>query len=96
MCNDPFCLFVVEFVGNEDVEGVPVAVLANKQDLISDPIECVIRVKEAFNPLMQKIEARESKVFGVSALTGKGVMEALEWALGAVEKNCDFRPPEFV
>jgi len=59
-------------VGNEDVEGVPVAVLANKQDLINDQfqLDCVIKVKEIFNPLMERIEARESKVFGVSALTG--------------------------
>jgi hypothetical protein len=53
-------------VENENVQ-VPVAVLANKQDLINDPIINLISVKEAFNPLM---EARESKVFGVSALTG--------------------------
>lgn len=57
-------------MGNEEVEGVPVAVLANKQDLIIDHMDTLIRVKETFNPLMERIEARESKVFGVSALTG--------------------------
>lgn len=55
---------------NEDVEGVPVAVLANKQDLIKDSIANIAEIKEIFNPLMSSIEARESKAFGVSALTG--------------------------
>lgn len=63
-------IYIVQFVGNEDVEGVPVAILANKQDLINDQLDCVLKVKEIFNPLMERIEARESKVFGVSALTG--------------------------
>ena len=63
-------VFLGEFVANEDIEGVPVAVLSNKQDLITDLEENLIRVKETFNPLMERIEARESKVFGVSALTG--------------------------
>lgn len=57
-------------MGNEEVEGVPVAVLANKQDLIYDKMNNLIKVKETFNPLMERIEAKESKVFGVSALTG--------------------------
>lgn len=61
---------VDEIASNEDVEGVPVAVLANKQDLIEDSIRNITAVKEIFNPLMSSIEARESKAFGVSALTG--------------------------
>lgn len=65
-----FNRLVVEFVGNEEVEGVPVAVLANKQDLISNQEDSIIEIKEIFNPMMAKIEARESKVFGVSALSG--------------------------
>lgn len=59
-----------EITANEDVEGIPVAILANKQDLITDPISSLAATKEIFNPLMSSIEARESKAFGVSAVTG--------------------------
>ncbi len=45
---------------------------------------------------MSAIEARESKVFGVSALKGTGVIEVLEWSLSAIEKNSESRPPNFV
>lgn len=66
-------LFLEEFVGNEEVEGVPVAILANKQDLLDgdeDREANLLEIKEQFNPIMSQIEARESKVFGVSALEG--------------------------
>ena len=63
-------LFLDEITSNEAVEGVPVAVLANKQDLIEDSIANIAEIKEIFNPLMSSIEARESKAFSVSALTG--------------------------
>lgn len=72
------------------------AVLANKQDLIAENIESLVKIKEIFNPLMLKIEARESKVFGVSALKGTGVIEVLEWSLSVIEKNSEQRPPNFV
>lgn len=71
---------------NEEIEGVPVAILANKLDLqqqqqqteISTQLNNTMRnydsvlaeIKETFNPLMALIEARESKVFGVSAING--------------------------
>ena len=86
-----------EFTGNEDSDGVPVAILANKQDLIgSETDNILVNVKELFNPLMSSIEARESKVFAVSALKGNGVLEALEWLLSRMEKNSLDRPPNFV
>lgn len=61
-----------EITNNEDVEGIPVAILANKQDLIitEDAVASIAATKEIFNPLMSSIEARESKTFGVSAFTG--------------------------
>ncbi len=48
-------------------EGVPIAILANKQDLSNADVSLI---KEVFNPLMPRVEARESKVFAVSAHTG--------------------------
>ncbi len=60
-------------LSNESAEGVPVAVLANKQDILSDEDAVTLAIsaiKEAFNPLMPQIEARESKVFSISAQKG--------------------------
>lgn len=60
-------------LSNESAEGVPVAVLANKQDILSDEDAVTLAIsaiKEAFNPLMPQIEARESKVFFISAQKG--------------------------
>lgn len=60
-------------MSNESAEGVPVAVLANKQDIFADEETITLAisaVKEAFNPLMPQIEARESKVFSISAQKG--------------------------
>ena len=61
--------------GDEGCGGLPVAVLINKCDLFVEDEEeeeerAVIKVKETFNPLFSSIEARESKVFTVSALSG--------------------------
>lgn len=54
---------------NDEAEGVPVAILANKQDLGEAAMD-FISIKETFNPVMAHIGARESKVFSVSAKTG--------------------------
>ena len=58
-------------IGDEDCKGLPMAVLINKCDLFGDScVDMVIKVKETFNPLFSTIQARESKVFSVSALKG--------------------------
>jgi hypothetical protein len=50
------------------IEGVPVIMLANKQD-----VEGALKlheIKEIFNQIAVQLEARDSKVLCVSALTG--------------------------
>lgn len=51
------------------LEGVPVAVLANKQDLHGGAAD-VASMKEMFNPSLARWSAREGKVFAVSAVSG--------------------------
>lgn len=55
-------------ITNDAVEGVPVLMLANKQD-ISGALR-VEEVKEVFNKIAAKLGARDSRVLPVSALEG--------------------------
>ncbi|KAF2230457.1 P-loop containing nucleoside triphosphate hydrolase protein [Viridothelium virens] len=90
------CRVVLEEVlQNEDAEGVPLLVLANKQDR-EDCVE-VVRIKEGF--VRKVIEGekggsvRDSRVLPCSALTGTGVQEAVEWLCSRVKWNKEARPP---
>lgn len=81
----------------EDTLGVPVLVLANKQDR-EDCVETV-KIKEG---LVQKVfegekggGIRDSRVLPVSALRGTGVKEAVEWLRSRVRWNKEGRPPEW-
>lgn len=90
------CRLVLEDVlQHSDAEGVPLLVLANKQDR-EDCIE-VVRIKEG---LVRKVfegdkgaALRDSRVLPVSALTGTGVREAVEWLCSRVKWNKEARPP---
>ncbi|KAL2752701.1 hypothetical protein ACRALDRAFT_1044740 [Sodiomyces alcalophilus JCM 7366] len=90
------CRAVLEDVlQHSDAEGVPVLVLANKQDR-EDCVE-VVRIKEG---LVKKVfeggragGIRDSRVLPVSALTGAGVREAVEWVRSRVKWNKESRPP---
>lgn len=90
------CRAVLEDVlQHSEAEGVPVLVLANKQDR-EDCVE-VVRIKEG---LVKKVfesekahSIRDSRVLPVSALTGTGVREAVEWVRSRVKWNKESRPP---
>ncbi|KIH94405.1 hypothetical protein SPBR_06129 [Sporothrix brasiliensis 5110] len=90
------CRAVLEDVlQHSDTEGVPLLILANKQDR-EDCVE-VVRIKEG---LVKKVfegekasSIRDSRVLPVSALTGTGVREAVEWLRSRVKWNKESRPP---
>lgn len=90
------CRLVLEDVlAHSETEGVPLLVLANKQDR-EDCVE-VVRIKEG---LVKKVfegekgsGIRDSRVLPVSALTGTGVEEAVEWVRSRVKWNKEGRPP---
>ncbi|KAJ1337655.1 ADP-ribosylation factor related protein 1 [Microdochium nivale] len=90
------CRLVLEDVlQNSDTEGVPVLILANKQDR-EDCVE-VVRIKEG---LVKKVfegeqasSIRDSRVLPISALTGTGVREAVDWVRSRVKWNKESRPP---
>jgi len=90
------CRLVLErLLQDEATEGVPLLVLANKQDRE----ECVevVRIKEGF--VRKVIEGekggsvRDSRVLPCSALTGAGVEETVEWLCSRVKWNKESRPP---
>lgn len=90
------CKLVLESIlQNESAEGVPVLVLANKQDR-EDCVE-VVRIKEGFVRKVFEGEkgqnVRDSRVLPLSALTGTGVQEAVEWVRSRVKWNKEARPP---
>lgn len=90
------CRQVLESVlQSADVAGVPILVLANKQDR-EDCVE-VVRIKEG---LVRKVfegetggGVRDSRVLPVSALMGSGVQAAVEWVQSRVKWNKESRPP---
>lgn len=88
-------LVLEEVLQNEDTEGVPILVLANKQDR-EDCVE-VVSIKEG---LVRRVfegekggSVRDSRVLPLSALTGTGVKEAVEWLCSRIKWNKDARPP---
>ena len=90
------CRAALESVlGHEDMVGVPILVLANKQDR-EDCVE-VVRIKEGFVRKVFEGEkggmVRDSRVLPVSALRGTGVKEAVEWVRSRVVWNKEGRPP---
>jgi ADP-ribosylation factor related protein 1 len=90
------CKLVLEDVlRHSDAEGVPLLVLANKQDR-EDCVE-VVRIKEGLVKRVFEGErgagVRDSRVLPVSALTGTGVREAVEWLGSRVVWNREGRPP---
>ncbi|KAJ5114284.1 hypothetical protein NUU61_000043 [Penicillium alfredii] len=90
------CQEVLESVlQSADVAGVPILVLANKQDR-EDCVE-VVRIKEGFVRKVFEGETgggvRDSRVLPVSALLGSGVQAAVEWVQSRVKWNKESRPP---
>ncbi|KAH7066869.1 ADP-ribosylation factor 6 [Paraphoma chrysanthemicola] len=90
------CRLVLESVlSNADTSGVPILVLANKQDR-EDCVE-VVRIKEGFVRRVFEGEkggnVRDSRVLPCSALTGTGVGEAVEWLCSRMRFNKEARPP---
>jgi ADP-ribosylation factor related protein 1 len=90
------CRLVLEDVlQHSETEGVPLLVLANKQDR-EDCVE-VVRIKEGLVKRVFEGEKgggiRDSRVLPVSALTGTGVREAVEWVRSRVRWNKEGRPP---
>jgi len=80
-----------QMIGNESLVGVPLLLLANKQDL--DGCLSVSTIKNAFKENEHKVGRRDCKAMGVSALKGDGVDEGIRWLVQCVQRNSLSRPP---
>ncbi|CAH2086817.1 unnamed protein product [Euphydryas editha] len=78
-------------IGSEHLTGVPLLVLANKQDIP----DCmgVHTVKPIFNQNAHLIGARDIMLMATSALTGDGVDEGIRWLVDCIKRNSIERPP---
>ena len=90
------CRLVLESVlASSATQGIPILVLANKQDR-EDCVETV-RIKEGLVRRVFEGEkgggVRDSRVLPISALKGTGVKEAVEWIKSRVQWNKEGRPP---
>ncbi|KAF2366565.1 Small GTP-binding protein domain [Trinorchestia longiramus] len=76
---------------SNNLQGIPLLVLANKQDIP----ECmgVREVRPVFNQSAELIGRRDCMVMPVSALTGAGVDEGLSWLVDCIKRNSEIRPP---
>ncbi|XP_058418248.1 ADP-ribosylation factor-related protein 1 isoform X1 [Diceros bicornis minor] len=79
-----------KMVTSEALDGVPILVLANKQDV--EACLCIPDIKTAFSDCTSKIGRRDCLTQACSALTGKGVREGIEWMVKCVVRNVH-RPP---
>uniref|UniRef100_A0A3Q3K0X7 ADP-ribosylation factor-related protein 1 n=1 Tax=Monopterus albus TaxID=43700 RepID=A0A3Q3K0X7_MONAL len=79
-----------KMISSEVLEGVPLLVLANKQDVLN--CLSVSDIKTAFSDCAPKIGKRDCLVQPCTALTGDGVNEGIEWMVKCVVRNVH-RPP---
>lgn len=78
-------------VGDDAVEGAQFLVLANKSDL-PHALD-LVEIKESVNPLLEHLNARDSRVLKISSLSGEGIEQALEWVSNRVVRNKSSRAP---
>ncbi|KAH3902154.1 Arf family GTPase ARL3 SCDLUD_001967 [Saccharomycodes ludwigii] len=91
-CKEVFLNMVIEDDQLSD-SGIPILMLANKQDK-EDSLE-VQDIKEIFNKIAEKLDASDSRVLPISALTSKGVKESIDWLIVRMQRNKKNRPPTY-
>jgi ADP-ribosylation factor related protein 1 len=80
-----------QMISNDALHGVPLLLLANKQDL-KDCLS-LSAIKNAFQETGHKLSSRDCKAMAVSALTGEGVDEGIRWLVHGIVRNNIVRPP---
>lgn len=80
-----------KMISNESVEGIPLLLLANKQDL--QEVISTDDLKALFKESSHKMGRRDVKVMGVSALNGEGVNAGIQWLIECIKRNNINRPP---
>lgn len=73
------------------LDGVPMLLLANKQDV--EFAMSVENIQKSFNKIAVLLDAKDSKALPCVATTGAGVKEAVEWLFLRMQRNKD-NPPK--
>ncbi|GMM29764.1 Arf family GTPase [Martiniozyma asiatica (nom. inval.)] len=87
---------IQQIVMNDATEGVVIVIVGNKMDIDTPKRLGIVELKECVNPLFEHLNAKVSRVVMISAITGEGVPEVVEWVGNAVVKNKDIRKPRMV
>ncbi|KAI9222913.1 ADP-ribosylation factor family-domain-containing protein [Blastocladiella britannica] len=74
-----------------NLDGLPILMLANKQD-VPGALR-VEQIKEVFNQIAVRLDARDSRVLPCVATTGSGVRDAVDWLVVRMLGNRENRPP---
>ena len=80
---DESSLELAQLLGEEKLEGVPLIIFANKQDLIS--ALSAEEISEGFDLI--SIRDRPWIIQPCSAKTGDGLQEGMEWVVGQVDDS---------
>jgi ADP-ribosylation factor related protein 1 len=65
--------------GHPDLRGIPFLLLANKQDLVAGSADAARLVDEAMGFSFSQTQRRPLHVQAISALSGRGVLDAMQW-----------------
>ncbi|KAJ2681443.1 ADP-ribosylation factor protein 3 [Coemansia sp. RSA 1285] len=86
---------LLKLVQAPELAGLPLMVLANKQDLggDADAESSLALVKEMVNGLADYMDGRHVRVVGSSAADGHGVRGAVDWLCTRMIENRAIRPP---
>ncbi|XP_018654237.1 arf-related protein 1, arfrp1 [Schistosoma mansoni] len=79
-------------VRNPVLEGVPLLVLANKQDVQS--AFHLSEINKVFYDSLRLVGQRQCTFHGVSALNGDGINSSIKWIADKVKGNAKQRPPK--
>jgi ADP-ribosylation factor related protein 1 len=80
-----------KMIKNEQLAGVPLLLVANKQD-IPESLS-LKRMKEIFDSSSQSVGHRDLNSIEASALKGDGISESIEWIVNCIKRNAATRPP---
>ncbi|KAL1433713.1 hypothetical protein MTO96_012249 [Rhipicephalus appendiculatus] len=79
-----------KMVGNDALHGVPILMVANKQDISG--CYSAAEIRQLFRESSHLIGRRDCHLIGASALHGEGINEGIEWITQCVKRNI-LRPP---
>ncbi|RWS22159.1 ADP-ribosylation factor-related protein 1-like protein, partial [Leptotrombidium deliense] len=86
------CTNCQKTIQNETLAGVPLLLVANKQD-IPESLN-LERIKEAFRSSVHFSGKRDCHSVAASAIRGEGITEAIDWLINCIKRNSIYRPPK--